>query len=129
MLFCVVCLNLYGHCNISKTLYTEWNTNSCFANTNTKRMWAREHILNWPNAIAPCILFLYYFLFVDLNDWKLITCIKVVNHQIDEQHTQLDIYTSACLKALKYCWFPAFFMCKTRFHVHKIVKIPTLRFW
>ena len=94
MLFCVVWLNLYGHCNISKTLYTEWNTNSCFANTNTKRMWAREHILNWPNATTPCILFLILLLFiffVDLNDWKLITCIKVVNRQIDERHKQLDI--------------------------------------
>jgi hypothetical protein len=51
-----------------------------------------EHILNWPNAIAPCILFLYYYYFVvDLNDWKFITCIKVVSHQIDEQHKQLDI--------------------------------------
>jgi orotate phosphoribosyltransferase-like protein len=39
--------------------------------------------------------------------------------QLVPSHIKLNAW------ALKYCWFPAFFMCKTRFHVHKI---PTLRF-
>ena len=65
--------------------------------------------------------FLFSFFF---NDWKLITCGEPSNWQITQA---IRYYTSACLKALKYWWFSAFFYVQDTDSI-MMHKITTLHF-
>jgi len=78
-----------------------------------------EHIiiLNWPNAIAPCILFLflyyYYYIFLFFVFWMTENWLHVSGEPSNWRITQAirykNVYTSACLKALKYCQISCIF--------------------